>query len=246
VVLSYTRYHQGQLGWGKQAASWGGGLCLSHSRGNSIVPTYSYLHGFASSPASYKGSQLSQRFADLGLDFHRPDLNAPSFETLTYSDALAAIDSYFESMPRPLRFVGSSMGGYLACRWAEIHPGQVDRMVLLCPGFRLTERWPDILGVDEFDRWRESGTISMEDPRGSRVEVHWGFIKDASKHPAMPDPKCPVTIVHRTKDIVVPIKSSRQFALQHADVRLVEVEDDHGLASSIDLIFAECRRRFEI
>lgn len=207
------------------------------------MPTYSYLHGFASSSLSHKAVELEKRFAEFGLEFHRPDLNAPSFGTLTYSAALAAIDDYFEGMPRPLRFVGSSMGGFLAARWAQLHPSEVDSLVLLCPGFALTERWPDIVGIDEFDRWREFGSLEMEDARGNLVPVHWGFIEDARAHPAVPEPECPITIIHGTKDVVVPIESSRKFS-QRDGVVLIEVDDDHSLADSIDLIFEACIDRF--
>jgi pimeloyl-ACP methyl ester carboxylesterase len=30
--------------------------------------------------------------------------------------------------------IGSSMGGYIAARYAELHPEQVAKLVLLCPG----------------------------------------------------------------------------------------------------------------
>ncbi len=209
------------------------------------MTTYAYLHGFASSSQSYKGIELEKRFQQQGLEFLRPDLNAPSFARLTYTDALSAIDEFFDGRERPLRFVGSSMGGYLAARWAELHPEDVDALVLLCPGFSLTERWPDIVGIDAFDRWRETGSIEMEDAKGTVVPLHWEFVEDALRHPAVPEPQCPITIVHGVRDEVVPIESSRKYAARE-HVTLIETEDDHGLADSVDTIFEACIERFGI
>ena len=52
-----------------------------------------------------------------------------------------------------LRLIGSSMGGYLAARYAELFPEEVDRMILLCPGFNLHERWPHLFGNEELEKW---------------------------------------------------------------------------------------------
>jgi len=45
----------------------------------------------------------------------------------------------------------------------------------------------------------------------------------------------PTTIVHGRHDEVIPIEASRRFARDHG-ARLVEVEDDHTLARSLDVI----------
>jgi pimeloyl-ACP methyl ester carboxylesterase len=46
-------------------------------------------------------------------------------------------------------------------------------------------------------------------------------------------PPCPTIVVHGTGDDVIPIDVSRTFAAAHPDrVRLVEVDDDHGLGAA--------------
>ena len=45
----------------------------------------------------------------------------------------------------------------------------------------------------------------------------------------------PTTIVHGCRDEVIPIEVSRSFARDHG-ARLVEVDDDHSLAGSLDVI----------
>jgi signal transduction histidine kinase len=53
---------------------------------------------------------------------------------------------------------------------------------------------------------------------------------------AMP-PRCPTVLLHGRDDRVVPIELSRDFAAEHG-VELVEVDDDHSLARSIDTLLA--------
>jgi predicted esterase YcpF (UPF0227 family) len=47
-----------------------------------------YLHGFASSPESGKARRFADACASRGIGFTCPDLNAPSFETLTVTRML--------------------------------------------------------------------------------------------------------------------------------------------------------------
>ena len=49
-------------------------------------------------------------------------------------------------------------------------------------------------------------------------------------------PPCPTTILHGRHDDVVPIAVSRTFVAQYPAVRLIEVDDDHRLIRSSDLL----------
>jgi fermentation-respiration switch protein FrsA (DUF1100 family) len=207
---------------------------------------HAYLHGFASSSRSHKGQALREYYASKGVDFLTPDITRPSFGELTYTGMLGAVDALDEAQPgpdpqSPWRFVGSSMGGYIAARWAQLHPARVDRLLLLCPAFDFAERWRSLLGDERFARWREQGSTLLPDATGVETEVHWGLVEDARRHPPRPPVPCETIIVHGTKDEVVPIESSRAYAEAHADrVRLVEVDDDHGLVASLPTIQALC------
>ena len=103
-----------------------------------MAPRFAYLHGFASSSLSTKGQALRRFFAGRGLTMHTPDLNHPSFAALTYSGMLAAFDrldrelseaelASGQEQPSRWRLIGSSMGGFVASRWAELHPERVER-----------------------------------------------------------------------------------------------------------------------
>ena len=129
---------------------------------------YAYLHGFGGSPKSTKAGLLAPKFADAGLTLFRPDLNVPSFEQLTYSSALTGLDALDarEGDGAKWRFIASSLGGYLGARWAQLNPDRVDRLLLLCPGFDMMGRWPELMGEEAFVLWERNGAFLFVDPTG--------------------------------------------------------------------------------
>ncbi len=205
---------------------------------------YAYLHGFSSSPDGHKVGILRERFAEQGLHLERPALHRPSFEMLTYTASLEVLDEMDDVRDEPWCLIGSSMGGYLAARWAELNPARVVKLLLLCPAFGLTERWPQLLGEEAFSRWKRDGSFGLPAPGGGVANVHWGFIEDARQHPAYPEVPCPTVIVHGRRDEVVPIEQSRRYAAERDHVVLHEVDDDHGLSGTVDVIDAVAREHF--
>jgi len=199
---------------------------------------YGYLHGFGSGPASAKGLHLRQQVAADGVELELLDVNVPNFETQTYSAVMRHLDAFDAETPAgmSLFLAGSSMGGYLAARWAELNPERVSGLFLLCPGFDLASRWPEILGAEKFARWERDGIIDGEDPTGNRRELHWEFVLDSRRHSAFPEVRCPTCIVHGTRDAVVPIELSRRYAAGREHVKLIEVDDGHPLADSLDRV----------
>jgi pimeloyl-ACP methyl ester carboxylesterase len=208
---------------------------------------YAYLHGLGSSPRSHKGVALERAFASRGLTLERPDLNRPSFALLDHAAMLAAVDEMDALEPHgpPWRLVGSSLGGWVAARWAELRPDRVDRLVLLCPGFDLADRWPDVVGAEQMARWQREGALALADAGGALVDVHWGFMESARRHPGTPETPCPTLILHGVRDEIVPIEQSRRYAAARPHVRLIELEDDHSLFDSIDRVVDEVLREFE-
>jgi pimeloyl-ACP methyl ester carboxylesterase len=204
--------------------------------------SYAYLHGFASGPRSYKGTQVGADFAARGVTLDQLDLNVPSFGLQTYSNALTAVDLWWGAQPPDARavLVGSSLGGYLAARWANLHPERVERLVLLCPGFHLVDRWPKLLGEVAFRAWERDGAFPLRDVDKKLVPVHWGFVQDARLHPPAPEVACPTLVIHGARDEVVPLQSSLDWvALDPARRRLVTLDDDHAMTSSAPRICDE-------
>lgn len=74
-----------------------------------------YLHGFRSSPASFKAQRLAQRLRDLGLEdaWVCPQLPASPADSITLCHQLIA--QHQSTAPQqPLVLIGSSLGGYYA------------------------------------------------------------------------------------------------------------------------------------
>ncbi len=206
---------------------------------------YLYLHGFGSSRDSEKGLQLRHRLAPAGIELELLDVNRPTFETQTYSAILAHLDEIDRGTGDGvrLRIAGSSMGGYLAARWAELHPERVDRLFLLCPGFDLAARWPLMVGDEAMRAWERDGELEVA-ASGTKRSLHWQFVIDSRGHPAFPEVPCPTCIVHGTQDEVVPVEFSREYGQGRGHVRLVELTDNHLLHDSVARIGDEMLRHF--
>ena len=196
-----------------------------------------YIHGFASGPLSAKGLYLRESFAKEGIDLLLPDLNVPTFATMTFSSILGELDRIHarEGEGTVWRLIGSSLGGYISARWASLHPERVDRLVLLCPGLDLRSRWEEILGVDEVRLWKLRGFHDVIDFSGELQPLSWKIVEDAANHPSYPEVRCPTRIIHGNRDTIVPLEySHRYLELNHAwpvrsAMELLEVDDDHSL-----------------
>ena len=76
-----------------------------------------YLHGFRSSPASWKVRLLSEHMAAAGLGRH---FSCPALSHIP-NVAIAQAETLIAAADGPLTLVGSSLGGYYATWLAEKH-----------------------------------------------------------------------------------------------------------------------------
>ncbi len=100
-----------------------------------------YLHGFRSSPQSFKARVMGQRMAELGLqdDYLCPQLPASPAAAIALAGSLVAgVD------PAQLTVVGSSLGGFYAT-WLAEHLGC--RAVLLNPAVKPPRDLESYVGV---------------------------------------------------------------------------------------------------
>lgn len=200
---------------------------------------YAYLHGFASGPESSKGLAIAAHLARTrGVEVARPNLRQPSFEHLRGNAMIEHVEALIGGEPTLL--IGSSLGGWVSLRVAERRPNVVG-LVLLAPAIGLAESWKRRL-PNSVDGWRRTGWLPVEDhANGGIINVDIGFLDDVDAIDAAgaPEVSVPTVIIHGRRDDVVPISGSARWAAGKANVRLVEVDDDHQLSHSLATIFAE-------
>jgi predicted esterase YcpF (UPF0227 family) len=111
-----------------------------------------YLHGFRSSPGSFKARVLAARLAELGRsdEWCCPMLPVSPVETIALAESLAAGAS-------KVTVIGSSLGGYFATYLAEQHGWPA---VLLNPAIVPQRDLSHYLG--EQPLWHGGGSIVVE------------------------------------------------------------------------------------
>lgn len=206
-----------------------------------------YLHGFASGPLSNKAQFFRARFEELGVPVEIPQLDEGHFDTLTVTGQLAVIDhAVVQNRDRkgaggdPVTLMGSSLGGYLAALYASRYPENVDRLVLLAPAFQFPSRWRKRFAGQELAEWQRTGWKNFYHYsfKGDRP-LGYQFVEDAVQYEDEPDFRQPALILHGTRDDVVPVEVSEQFALHRPNVRVCLVESGHELTDVLDKLWLE-------
>lgn len=197
-----------------------------------------YLHGFASSPRSFKAQSLQARFEAAGLPLRVPDLNQPDFTSLTLSrqiqQAEALILQDYQQHQRPILVVGSSLGG-LTAAWLAERPalqGKLAQLVLLAPAFEFLAQWLPKLGAETLQQWQQTGSLPIYHYGENRsLPLHYGFVVDAQQYDEQYLQRpVPSLILHGQADQVIEIAASRRYAASRPWVELIELASDHGLA----------------
>ncbi|MBA4074472.1 MAG: hypothetical protein C0508_05465 [Cyanobacteria bacterium PR.023] len=212
-----------------------------------MTVNFLYLHGFASSPQSRKARFFKEKIEQNGWHCLVPDLNVPSFAALSLSAqidlGLELINDLDES---PLVIVGSSMGGLLAALLEQElrqqrAPTKLQTIVLLAPGFGITKRWPQIIGEQGMQSWRETGFRQFFHYAANKeLPLHFAFAKDLEQYKTDNfEINIPTIVFHGIDDQTVPIEHARQFAQLNPAAALVELDDGHELANSLDLIWLQ-------
>jgi uncharacterized protein len=193
----------------------------------SICRRVIYLHGFASSPHSRKARFFAEKLNSAGFEVEIPDLAAGDFRHLTVSGQLHLVGGLLNKGPAVL--MGSSLGGYLAALSAARN-SQVQKVILLAPAFGFYDLWKAEMGEENFQIWRENGTISIfHYGEGKEMPLAFDLMEDASKYEGFPDVRQPALIFHGLDDSVVPIARSRQYATGRENIHLLEFRSSHEL-----------------
>ncbi|HVK67818.1 MAG TPA: YqiA/YcfP family alpha/beta fold hydrolase [Polyangium sp.] len=205
-------------------------------------PRFLYLHGFASGPRSKKGVAVAEHYGRCGIDIDCLDLRLPSFEHLRVSTMITEVRRRIGGDRDRAVLFGSSLGGLVASRVAEID-ARVAALVLLAPAFDLSRRWRARLGEEGMARWAETGFLEVDDlTTGGKARVDYGFFQDLEavdgNDGVLPDVRVPTLVLHGTRDDVVSIDRSRDFAEGRRHVTLHELDDGHQLVASLPWILS--------
>jgi predicted esterase YcpF (UPF0227 family) len=208
---------------------------------------YLYLHGFASSPQSTKARYMQQKFAELGLTLHVPDLNLTDFSTVTLSEQLDYLDRTYLHNNEPIVVLGSSLGGFLALQLAA-KSLLVQKLILLAPAFGFSHRIAKALGAENVTKWQQDGIREFYHYGLKRnVNLQFQFFVDAQKYSEENLTRSlPMLIFHGIHDEVVPASLSEEFAKRRSQVTLKLRNDDHALGKDLDSIWQDTKQFLEL
>ena len=185
---------------------------------------------------------MKQKFAEVGLTLHVPDLNLTDFSTVTLSDQLDYLDRTYLNNNEPLVVIGSSLGGFLATQLAS-QKTQVQKLVLFAPAFGFSQRISKALGEENVTKWQQDNIREFYHYGLKRnVNLQFQFFVDAQKYSEEKLTRSlPILIFHGIHDDVVPASLSEEFAKRRSQVTLKLLDDDHALGKDLESIWQDIK-----
>jgi pimeloyl-ACP methyl ester carboxylesterase len=206
------------------------------------APVILYLHGFASSAQSTKGTYLSQRLSEHGVTLRSPDFNRPDFTSLTITRMLAQLEAELDRV-ETATLIGSSLGGTLAVLAAARFQKQVDKLVLLAPAVMFAKEGHHLLPPERIAEWRRRGALPFfHYGYGEQRLLNVEFYEDSLQY----DPfdtrfDQPTLIFQGAHDQAVDPRTVELFARDRPNVTLRMLEDDHQLVRSLAQMWNEMK-----
>jgi uncharacterized protein len=203
-----------------------------------------YLHGFASSPKSTKVRFFTDRFREHGIEVRCPDLNLPSFETLTMTRMLGQLRRELDAAdPAQTTLIGSSLGGTLAILAAAQCAARVDRVILLAPAVMFAKPGHHLLPPERVDDWRRRGALPFfHYGDGTERDLGFEFYEDSLRYDAFDAAFTqPALAFQGLRDASVPYRTVEAFAKTRSNVTLSLLDDDHQLIESLPRMWSDIR-----
>jgi pimeloyl-ACP methyl ester carboxylesterase len=213
-----------------------------------------YLHGFASSAQSSKGTYLAAKAASEGMRFEAPDLNAPDFSTLTISRMIGQVSALLAAgAGGPVTLIGSSLGAIVALfTAAELVRGNeassVDTLVLMAPAVDLVPGLTSHFGDAGLREWERTDRLDVFHYGDEAMRpLRWAFFADARAYdPWTVDPPVPTLVFQGTHDEVVDASAVERWCAGRQRVTLHLVDDGHQLRASLDAMWQAIRRFVQV
>jgi pimeloyl-ACP methyl ester carboxylesterase len=200
-----------------------------------------FLHGFASSARSTKGTYLADRLSRYGIDLLRPDLNHPDFRTMTMTGMLDLVSTEIDRLGRGVTLIGSSLGGTLAVLAAERLGLRVERLVLMAPAVMFGREGHHLLPADKIDAWRRTGATSFfHHGLGAERVLDYAFYDDSLRYDPFGAAFTQPTIAFQgVRDTAVEPAAVEAFAASRPNVTLTMLDDDHQLTASLPRMWSD-------
>ena len=208
---------------------------------------YVYLHGFSTGSNSYKGTYFREKFAELGITLHLPDLNGDDFEHITMTRQLEIVEEVITSFDETVALIGSSLGGYLAAITAERHL-QVIRMILIAPAFQFASRYLKQMDPQQLRQWQQEGYLQIyHSGFGEMRRLHYGVVDDALQYDKMSFHRSiPALIFHGIYDEPVPYRGSIEYLESNPEAQLLMLPTDHTMVNEVETLWRYLRLFLEL
>jgi pimeloyl-ACP methyl ester carboxylesterase len=205
-----------------------------------MTPRVFYLHGFTSSARSTKAAYFAERLVAYGITLGCPDFNQPDFRSMTMTRMLGQLSEELSAVgSAPVTLIGSSLGGTLAILGASRFADRVSRLVLLAPAVMFAKPGHHLLPPERIDEWRRRGALPFFHSAENRERLlDYAFYEDSLKYDAFGAPVTqPALVCQGLRDESVDYRTVEQFAKTRPNVTLSLLDDDHGLAASLPVMW---------
>ena len=208
-------------------------------------PIVIVCHGYRSSKNTTKAKPLAQRLTSNGIglfifDFSGRGESDGKFEDTTitrYVHDLDAAISFCRKKTDKLGVVGRSLGGLVALQQAA-KDKRINGLALMSPVSYFPWRGTKEFAKKSIKEWKEKGFAFTHSERLGDMKIGYGFYSDGTKYQDYGEYKkirCPVLVLHGTKDKSVSLDFSKRLARYVPNSTLVVLKGaDHMYSKEED------------
>ena len=182
-----------------------------------------FAHGFEGGPEGSKPTYMREA---LGWDVTSPVMSDLGWTIKNQTEVLLRlIDECRYDL-----VIGSSMGGLAAANASSMREESDFKLLLIAPAFGLSDSWENLTD-EELDSWEKTG-VRRYSGFELEIDLGWNFMEDA-REMSWPTIRHQTTIIHGSKDDIVPLEVSRRVSEDSDLVDLVVIDDGHRMKESL-------------
>lgn len=121
--------------------------------------------------------------------------------------------------------------------------GGVEKLILLAPELFYDSYSTD----DQLREWQELVSAPVfHHGFGEELALNFAHHQDGLRYTNAPQPPAPILMIHGLNDTAIPINRSRVCKFPFSKVTLIEVDDDHFLKNSTQVIWQQTLMFFQL